>query len=120
MAEYKSPQTEPGNEQRFLLVILTMAAVIFGSQFLLRKFAPQPPASNPAQKQAASQQAAQPAPTPSQSAATAPAKTPAVSPQAPKKPAETKQAASESEIVVENHLYRITLTNHGAQATHWV
>jgi len=34
MPEYKSPQSEPGNEQRFLLVILVMAAVIFGSQFL--------------------------------------------------------------------------------------
>jgi YidC/Oxa1 family membrane protein insertase len=113
MPEYKRPQSEPGNEQRFLLVILTMAAVIFGSQFLLRKFAPQQPANNAPAKQA------QTAPTPAP-ATPAPTQASAASPKAPKQPAATKQAESETETVIENDLYRITFTNRGAQAKSWL
>jgi YidC/Oxa1 family membrane protein insertase len=117
MAEYKSPQSEPGNEQRFLLVILVMAAVIFGSQFLLRKFAPQPPAPSSRPNQTAQSAPAQP--TPAQPIL-APPQPAAASPQAPKKPSSNKQAASEAETVIENDLYRITFTNRGAQAKSWV
>jgi YidC/Oxa1 family membrane protein insertase len=95
-------------------VILVMAGVIFGSQFLFRKFVPQPPANS-----ARPNQAAQPAPAPSPSA-TAPVQPAAVLPQAPKKAASTKQAASETETIIENDFYRITLTNRGAQAKSWV
>jgi len=116
MPEYKSPQSEPGNEQRFLLVILTMAAVIFGSQFLLRKFAPQPPANT---NRPAQTSQSVPAP-PATSAPTVPAQTTVSSPKGPKQPAATKQAESETETVIENDLYRITFTNRGAQAKSWV
>ncbi|PYV65013.1 MAG: hypothetical protein DMG97_33355, partial [Acidobacteria bacterium] len=121
MPEYKSPQSEPGNEQRFLLVILVMAAVIFGSQFLLRKFGPQPPANSARPNQTTQAPPAQSQATPAQSTAGATQAT-AVSPRAPKAPASasTKQAASETETVVENDLYRITFTNRGAQAKSWV
>src|SRR5262249_1774092 len=109
MPEYKSPQSEPGGEQRFLLVILVMAAVIFGAQFLLRKTAPQPPATGTQPSQTT-----QTAPSP------APAQAKPAAPQAPKQPATTRQATSETETVVENDLYRVTFTNRGAQAKSWL
>ena len=117
MPEYKSPQSEPGNEQRFLLVILVMAAVIFGSQLLLRKFGPQPPA-----KSAGPNQTTQASPAQSQAAPAQSTPAAAASPRGPKAPtsASTKQAASETETVIENDLYRITFTNRGAQAKSWV
>ena len=113
MPEYKSPQSEPGNEQRFLLVILAMAVVVFGSQFFLKKYAPQPPANSSAHPTQAAQQA------PAQSAA-APGQPATIAPKPPKEPAGTKQAASETETVIENDLYRITFTNRGAQAKSWI
>jgi YidC/Oxa1 family membrane protein insertase len=117
MPEYKSPQSEPGNEQRFLLVILMMAAVIFGAQFLLRKNAPQQPAKPAEQNQTQPiLQTAQPST--SQSATSAPQ--PVVAPQAAKVPAANKQAASETETVIENELYRITFSNRGALAKSWL
>ena len=121
MPEYKSPQSEPGNEQRFLLVILVMAAVIFGSQFLLRKFGRQPPANSARPNQTTQAAPSQSQATPAQSTS-APAQASAVLPRAPKAPASvsTKQAASETETVIENDLYRITFTNRGAQAKSWV
>jgi YidC/Oxa1 family membrane protein insertase len=118
MPEYKSPQSEPGNEQRFVLVFLLMAAVIFGAQLYMKKFAPAPPStaqpkqttqtSPPSQPPAQNQAAATPAPHSKQgraSSATAPS---------------TKQAQSESETVIENDFYRITFTNRGAQAKSWI
>ena len=118
MPEYKSPQSEPGNEQRFLLVILMVAAVIFGGQFLLRKPNPQPPANSAQQNQ-------QPQTSPAQGTAaqstTAPAaQKPTVSNRAPKQPATTMQASAETETVVENNVYRITITNRGAQVKSWL
>ncbi len=118
MAEYKSPQSEPGTERHLLLVFLLMAVVIFGSQFFMKKYLPQPPAST-----------AQPASTSGQgnTGAATPAATPAMA-SASKlgKPGQqpaavlSKQAATESETVVENGLYKITFTNRGAQVKHWV
>jgi YidC/Oxa1 family membrane protein insertase len=118
MAEYKSPQSEPGTERHLLLVFLLMAVVIFGAQFFMKKYMPQPPPST-----------AQPASTSGQanSSAATPAPAPAtVSAQKPGKPGQqpaavlSKQAATESETVVENSLYKITFTNRGAQVKHWV
>lgn len=47
MPEYKSPQSEPGTEQRFVLVFLLMAAVIFGAQLYMKKYAPAPSTAQP-------------------------------------------------------------------------
>jgi YidC/Oxa1 family membrane protein insertase len=116
MPEYKSPQSEPGMEQRFLLVFLLMAVVIFGAQFFMKKYAPTP---------------AHPAP-PAQPAQTPPASPPASAPPAPAAaavarkrgrkapPATTEQAQSESETVIENDLYRISFTNRGGEAKSWI
>jgi YidC/Oxa1 family membrane protein insertase len=119
MPEYKSPQSEPGTEQRFVLVFLLMAAVIFGAQLYMKKYAPAPSTAQP-------KQATQTAP-PSQAPAPNQASMPAVAPPTAKRArggsapaAEAKQAQSESETVVENDLYRITFTNRGAQAKSWI
>ena len=118
MAEYKSPQSEPGGERHLLLVFLLLAVVIFGSQFFMKKFLPQPPAST---AQPASSSA------PGTSNSVTPAAAPAaVSAQKAGKPGQqpaavlSKQASTESETVVENGLYRITFTNRGAQVKSWV
>jgi len=113
MPEYKSPQSEPGTEQRFVLVFLLMAGVIFGAQFLMKKYAPTPP-STTHPNQAVQSAPAQPpvsataTPAPHQKRTASSAATPA------------QQAESESETVIENDFYRITLTNRGAQAKSWI
>ncbi|HZS51091.1 MAG TPA: membrane protein insertase YidC, partial [Bryobacterales bacterium] len=115
MPEYKNPQTEPGMDRNLLLVFLVLAVAIFGSQLFMRKYAP--PASPPTSAKPA--QVTPPASgNPPVSAAT-PAPAPAPATRVPV-PSVSKQAASESETVVENDLYRITFTNRGAQAKSWV
>ena len=115
MPEYKSPQSEPGAEKHLLLVFLLMAVVIFGAQFFLKKFAPPTPAT-------ATQPASSAQTTPGGATQAAPA---ALSAQKPGKPGQaatpqSKQAAAESETVVENGLYKITFTNRGAQVKSWI
>jgi len=123
MLEYKSPQSEPGTERHLLLVFLLMAVVIFGSQFFMKKYMPQQPAST-ARPASSAQEAPSAAPQAAQPAAVI--STPSSGKQKPGKqsqqpaPAASKQAATESETVVENGLYRITFTNRGAQVKHWV
>jgi len=108
-------------ERRLLIVFALTFLVIMLFQPILKKYAPQPPAD---------QKVSQPAPAPNQAQVPAPA--PAVSgagpaaskPNAsgknvPASPA-IKQAASESETVIENGLYRIVFTNRGARVKSWV
>ena len=75
-------------------------------QPLLKKYFPQAPA------QQAPVQTAQPQPAAPAAAPSAPTPPPA--------PLVTKQAAGETETVVENDLYRITFTNKGAQVKSWI
>jgi YidC/Oxa1 family membrane protein insertase len=124
MPEYKSPQSEPGMDRNVLLIFALMAVVIFGVQFFMKKYSPSAPqtssakpAQQPIQPGAPSTQsvAAQIASPPNATAQkTSSAKAPAT-----QQPA-LKQATSESETVIENGLYRITFTNHGAQVKSWV
>src|ERR1700757_4251449 len=98
MPEYKSPQSEPGTEQRFVLVFLLMAAVIFGAQLYMKKYAPTPSTAQP--KQATQTAPPSQPPAPNQAAATAPAA--AKRARGGSAPAlEAQQAQSESETVVE-------------------
>ena len=117
MPEYKSPQSEPGHEQRFVLVFLLMAAVIFGAQLYMKKYAPAPSTAQPKQ---ATQSAPPSQPPPPDQAAAAPAPSRKNSRASATPPVSTQQAQSESETVVENDLYRITFTNRGAQAKSWI
>jgi YidC/Oxa1 family membrane protein insertase len=106
LAEYQNPQHEPGSERRLLLIFLVAFVLMLALQPLLKKYFPQPPAP---QQQS---QPAQPQPAATTAIPSAPAPTPA--------PAVTKQAASETETVIENDLYRITFTNKGAQVKSWI
>jgi YidC/Oxa1 family membrane protein insertase len=84
-----------------------MFVIMLAFQPLLKKFMPQPPAQ-PQQAQSTPQQ-------PASTAAAAPATVAPVP-----APTVTKQAASETETVIENDLYRITFTNRGAQVKSWL
>jgi YidC/Oxa1 family membrane protein insertase len=108
LAEFKNPQQEPGAERRLLLVFVLTFVVLIIFQPLLKKFFPQPPAP---------QQQTQPVPTQPAAAVSVPA------PSAPPVVATntvTKQASTETETVIENDLYKVTFTNHGAQVKSWI
>jgi YidC/Oxa1 family membrane protein insertase len=113
MPEYRSPQNEPGMDRNMLLIFVLIAVAVFGSQLLMKKYAPQ------------NKSTAQPTqPIQSGAPSTPPAVQAQPGPAVPAKksglPTSTKQADSESQIVVENDLYRITFTNRGAQVKSWV
>ncbi|MBV8053544.1 MAG: membrane protein insertase YidC [Acidobacteriaceae bacterium] len=97
-------------ERRLVLVFVLTFVVIVLFQPILKKYLPQT-APTPA--------------TESQKEATAPAPMPPA-PQVAEENANTaekgitKQASAESQIVVENDLYRITFTNRGAQVASWI
>ena len=108
MAEYRNPQTEPGSEKRLLLIFLISFVFMLLAQPLLKRYFPTPP---PPQKIAQTEQIS-PAPPATKPASSAPA--------APPASAVTKQAAAETESVIESDLYRITFTNRGAQVKSWI
>jgi YidC/Oxa1 family membrane protein insertase len=109
LAEYQNPQQEPGSEKRLLLIFLVTFVIMLAFQPLLKKFLPTPP---PPQQQPAQSVPAQPAPPATATTAKAPA--------VPAAAGTTKQAAGETETVLENDLYRITFTNRGAQVKSWI
>lgn len=119
MPEYRSPQNESGMDHNILLIFLILAAVVFGAQFLMRKNTPPAP-EKPAQT--AQQNAPTPAPSPSAAqtaAALAKSQAKASSKATPQLPASV-QGNTESEIIIENDVYRIVFTNRGAQVKSWV
>ncbi len=95
-----------------MLVFLVAFIVMLAMQPLLKKYFPQ--AFAPQQQQS---QAVQPQTVP---ATTPAAVAPVVAPATAKANVVTKQAASETETVIENDLYRITFTNRGAQVKSWI
>jgi YidC/Oxa1 family membrane protein insertase len=109
LPDIQNPQHEPGSEKRLLLVFVLTFVVMLAFQPLLKKYMPQP--VTPAQQNQATQ--TQPSAPTTAAATVAPAvMAPAVG--------VTKQATSETETVIENDLYRITFTNHGAQVKSWI
>lgn len=101
-------------ERRLLLVFALTFLVIMLFQPILKKYFPQTPAPAAPKPQTQSQAPAVPQPAPVKQARAAQPTVPALNAGA------TKQAASESETVVENDLYRITFTNRGAQVKSWI
>jgi YidC/Oxa1 family membrane protein insertase len=93
-------------ERRLLLVFALTFLVIILFQPLLKKYLPQP-AAPPAQTQIPAQSSTQPA---GATAPTVPMPTAGAS----------KQAASETETVIENDFYRVTFSNRGAQVKSWI
>ncbi|HTD24473.1 MAG TPA: membrane protein insertase YidC [Terriglobales bacterium] len=109
MPEYQHrPDQGPTGDKNFMLyMVMAFLLVMLLSQFLF-KSQPQP-SQQPTP--AATQNQPQPSGTP-------PVSTPKNT--APAPPVATKQAQSEAETVIENGLYKITFTNHGAQVKSWV
>jgi YidC/Oxa1 family membrane protein insertase len=104
-------------ERRLLIVFALTFLVIMLFQPLLKKYGPQPPAKqeSAAEPRSAGQPgAAVPTQNPTQSTQVSSAhgaETPASAP---------LQAASESETVIENEVYRIVFTNRGGRVKSWV
>jgi len=100
-------------ERRLLLVFALTFLVIVLFQPILKKYFPQATAPAPAPQKQSQAPILPPA-----------AASNLVQPKQPPVPVlnagATKQAASESETVVENDLYRITFTNRGAQVKSWI
>ncbi len=100
-------------ERRLLLVFALTFLVIVLFQPLLKKYLPQATAPAPTPQRLSQAQSASPSAAVNQAQAAQPA-VPVLNAGA------TKQAASESETVVENDLYRITFTNRGGQVKSWI
>jgi YidC/Oxa1 family membrane protein insertase len=101
-------------ERKLLLVFALTFLAIMLFQPLLKKYMPQPPAKTESPQTV-------PAQTPVQPPMPAGATSTAAGALAKNAPAVTQQqAASESETVIENGLYRIVFTNRGAHVRSWV
>jgi YidC/Oxa1 family membrane protein insertase len=115
LAEFQNPQQEPGTEKRLVLVFVLTFLVILAFQPLLKKYGPQPPAQ-PANQTAQTQPSSS---SPSSGSSATPVSAAALA-AVPVPVGVTKQAAGETETVIENDLYRITFTNRGAQVKSWI
>lgn len=114
MPEIRNPNAgggapgQPQDNKSFLIMMVVMMAVLFGLQLWRTKHNPQTAQPN---NTAAISAPATPNPGVNNTATgmqTTPTTGPAV------------QAAGESTTVVENELYKITFSNHGAQVTSWI
>jgi YidC/Oxa1 family membrane protein insertase len=120
LAEFNNPQQEPGIDRKLLLVFALTFLVIMLFQPLLNKYGPKPPAK-PGSSQAQNQ-----AQVPSTTASQLPAQIPANAATANRAGAKgatasaPQLAASESESVIENDVYRIVFTNRGGRVKSWV
>ncbi|HYK37944.1 membrane protein insertase YidC [Alloacidobacterium sp.] len=114
MAEIKNPNQQGGGGQDSKTILAF--TVIFLAMFLgLQLLKPKKPAEStpaPATQQQTS--------TANNNQSTAATPQPAAVPATPDISANTTQAAAETTTVVENELYRITLSNRGAQVTSWI
>jgi len=107
-------------ERRLLVVFALTFLVILLFQPLLKKFGPQPPAK-PESSQAPAQNPAQlPSPTPMATGAAVVKAAPGASGKKKAAASAPRQAASESETVIENDDYRIVFTNRGGRVKSWV
>src|SRR5215469_7886137 len=101
---------------RMLLAFaLTFVVILITQQFMSKYYKkPEPqPVKNESVQQSAPSASATSAPNPGNQRPAPPSKTTAQT-------AATKQASAEPDIVIENDLYKITLTNKGAQAKSWI
>ncbi len=117
MNDFQNPQQEPGIERRLLLAFALTFLIIVISQPLMKKYGPKPPEPVPVTQQASSPQATAPQ-------AVAPTTPGVKSPAAGGAPVPalvvSKQASTESEIVIENDLYKIRFSNRGGLVKSWV
>ena len=113
MTEYHNPQDDPGSQKRLILAFFLVFVLIAVMQFFIK-----PPAKPPEQKQKTAETQTTPAaPAP---AATASPATAVKGKTAPAHKAAVKQAAAETETVLENDVYKITFTNRGGLVKSWI
>src|SRR5436305_12706438 len=106
MADYQhKPDQGPGAERQFFIYMILAFLMVLLFQGIFFK-SPAPAPQNP--------------PAVSKPATTTPPAAPSSRPQPALAAVASKQAASESEIVVENDLYRVTFSNRGAQVKSWL
>jgi len=115
--DFQNPQQEPGTERRLLLAFALTFLIIVISQPLMKKYGPKPPEPAPVTQQAS-------APQPAAAQAVAPT-TPGVKSSAAggvlvPAPVVSKQASTESEVVIENDLYKIRFSNRGGLVKSWI
>jgi YidC/Oxa1 family membrane protein insertase len=115
LPEFKNPNQAGGGSQdsrSFLVLIVVMFGVIFGTQYWRAKHNPTTPEPTPP---AATQSATQ-----SSAPAAAPTSTLGLTSSTTKSTTPTIQASAESTTIVENELYSITFSNRGGQVTSWI
>jgi YidC/Oxa1 family membrane protein insertase len=120
LAEIKNPNQQGGGGQdsKTILVFTGLFLVIlFGMQYFRGKKAPE---TAPAQQQTSASTNSAVQQQPGQQQAAAPASAPSATTQTAAPQASDVAATAASTTVIENELYRITFTNHGAQVTSWI
>ena len=113
LTEYQNPQNQPGMDKRVMIIFAaTMLLLVLAQQYLIKQPQPTPQAAKnaPAVQAPVTPAANQLSANEAQTAAAKPGSAQASS----------VQAGSESPTVVENELYRITLSNRGALVKSWV
>jgi YidC/Oxa1 family membrane protein insertase len=104
-----------GGDMRTTIVFFAlMLAVLLGYQYFFKPPTPAPPQnqSQPAQTASQAQPSARPSPAQTAVAAKVNAQPAASTPMI--------TASMESDITVENEVYKIVLSNHGAEVKHWI
>ncbi|MEO6119172.1 MAG: membrane protein insertase YidC, partial [Terriglobales bacterium] len=125
MAEFQNPNQDPDAQKRLIIVFALTFLAILISQQLMERFGPKtPPKTEPTKTEAPAQAGATPPAQPISAAPASSGPNSVTAGQAAKtaKPAPviTRQADTESEIVVENGLYRVTLSNRGGVVKSWI
>jgi YidC/Oxa1 family membrane protein insertase len=115
LAEFSNPNQQGGQDNRSLIAMMVVFVIaLFGAQYYHSKMNPAPSTAPSSTSTSTSQ--------PMQSSAAAPvAALPGAVPakaSAPSVP--VVQASAETTTVIENELYRITLSNRGAQVISWI
>jgi len=120
--DFQTPNQDPGSERRLLLTFaLTFVVIFITQQFISKYYKPAAPPQRQEQTQNTTQPSSAQSGSPQQPTTPAPAgKSPASRSKSPAPAISTKQAATESETVIENDLYRITFSNRGGVAKSWV
>ena len=118
MAEIRNPNQPGGSggqDSRTILIFSAVFLVLFiGLQYFKTKNEPAAPVHHPQSASTSSAPAAGTTPAPENPASTEAAAA------TPESSANTVAASAESTTIVENELYRITFSNHGAQVKSWI
>lgn len=104
-----------------LVFIVTFVLLAIGQQYFFRNMKQPSPSAQEAAKQQQAQQSGATTAAPAQNTAQPAGGSAAAPTSAPAQAAApVKQASAESDIVVENDVYKITFTNRGAQVKSWI